>query len=111
MTHHIDLATLILDKGAHDTRDDGVCLMEAVALFADEAHTDSPRCVSPVLTTFGVRLNDVLPDGKRQLLKPLIPELVGTADDGLDETRSYMALDWLVRTWTPAWLELAGLTA
>jgi hypothetical protein len=106
----IDLDTLTLAKGAHDTRQSGVCLLEAVAWWAGQAHTDSPPCVSPVLRTFGVRLNDVLPDDRRQALKPLIPLLPGTAGDGLDEVRSYMALDWLIRTYTPTWLELAGLT-
>ncbi|MGH9005930.1 MAG: hypothetical protein ACRDYV_22620, partial [Acidimicrobiia bacterium] len=110
MTHHLDLDTLILTKGNHSTRDDGVCLLEAVAWWAEEAHTDAPTCVSPVLTTFGTRLNDVLGGGKRQTLKPLVRLLPGTAGDGLDEARSYMALDWLVRTYTPAWLDLAGLT-
>lgn len=106
----MQLDTLHLAKGGHDTPDDGLCLLEAVAMFAGEDHTDQPRCVSPVLRTYGIRLNDVLPDDRRQQLKPLIPRLVGTAGDGLDETRSYLALDWLVRTWTPTWLDLAGLT-
>jgi hypothetical protein len=109
--HHLDLDTLTLSQGAHDSRDDGVCLLEAVAWWADQAHSDSPPCVSPVLRTFGTKLNDVLPDDRRQLLKPLIPLMPGTAGDELDEVRSYMALDWLIRTWTPAWLDLAGLTA
>jgi hypothetical protein len=108
--HHLSLDTLTLDQGNHNGPDDGTCLMEAVALFADEPFGANPRCVSQVLKTFGIRLNDTLPDDKRQLLKPLIPQLVGTAGDGYDEVRSYMALDWLIRTWTPAWLDLAGLT-
>jgi hypothetical protein len=108
--HHLKLDTITLAKGGHDDRDDGVCLLEAVAWWADEDHTDTPECVSTVLTTFGQKLNDVLPDATRQTLVPLIPSLVGTRGDGLDETRSYMALDWLVRTYTPAWLDLAGLT-
>src|SRR6266511_2614383 len=85
--------------------------MEAVAWFADEPHSAAPRCVSPVLISFGDRGNDGLPDERRQRLVPLIPRLVGTRGDGLDEQRAYMALDWLIRTYTPTWLELAGLTA
>jgi len=110
MTHHLDLNTLTLAKGGHETRDNGVCLLEAVAWWAEEDHTDHPTCVSPVLGTFGRNLNDVLPDTKRQELRPLIPLLPGTAGDGHDETRGYLALDWLIRTYTPAWLDLAGLT-
>jgi hypothetical protein len=107
----LDLDTLTLTHGSHSNRDEGVCLLEAVAWYAGEDHSDMPSCVSMVLCTYGTRLNDVLPHGRRQELKPLVPRLVGTASDGLDERRSYMALDWLVRTYTPAWLDLAGLVA
>ena len=110
MTHHIDLTTLILARGGHDDRDAGMCLLEAVAYFAGEPHTDRPACVSPILTSFGIGLNDRLPDEKRQRLVPFVPRMVGTAGDGLDEARGYLALNWLIRTYTPAWLDLAGLT-
>jgi len=106
----IDLATLTLAKGAHRDRESGTCLLEAVAYFAGEPHTDAPACVSPVLRSFGVGLNDVLSDDRRQCLVPFVPRMVGTAGDGLDEARSYLALDWLVRTYAPAWLDLAGLS-
>jgi hypothetical protein len=110
ITPHNSLDTLHLDTGSHGDASDGLCLMEAVAWFAREPHTDAPRCVSPVLQTFGTRLNDCLPDRERQALIPLIPRLVGAVGDGLDEARSYLALDWLIRTYTPAWLDLAGLS-
>ena len=108
--HHIDLSTITLTSGKHNNRDDGLCIMEAVAWWAEETHTDHPACVSPILGTFGRNFNDVLPDSKRQELKPLIPLLAGTAGDGMDTARSYLALDWLIRTYTPAWLDLAGLS-
>lgn len=100
-----------LAKGAHDATDDEKSLLEAVAYVAGLPHSDRPACVSPVLALYGRRLNDVLPDGLRQELVPLVPRLVGTAGDGLDEQRGYLALDWLIRTYTPAWLELAGLAS
>src|SRR5271165_6128184 len=109
MTHHIDLDAITLTHGGHQSREKGTCLMEAVAWWAHETHTDHPACVSPVLGTYGRQLNDALPDSKRQQLKPFIPLLPGTAGDGLDERRGYLALDWLIRTFTPAWLDLAGL--
>lgn len=104
--HHLDPTTLHLDQGGHNGPTAGHCLMEAVSMFAREPFTDEPRCVSPVLRIFGMRLNDVLDDDKRQTLRPYIPRLVGTAGDGLDEARSYMALDWLIRVYTPTWLRL-----
>ena len=110
MTCALNLDTLHLDEGAHDNPAEGLCLMEAVAFVAGQPHTDHPPCVSEVLGMFGRALNDRLGDDRRQLLKPLIPLLPGTAGDGLDEARGYLALDWLVRTYTPAWLDLAGLT-
>ena len=109
MTINID--NIQLAAGAHHTRDDGLCLLEAVAWVAGEAHSDHPTCTSTVLAAFGRELNDQLPDGLRQQLVPLVPRLIGTRGDGLDETRGYLALDWLIRTYTPAWLDLAGLTA
>lgn len=113
----LDLNALRLGCGSHDQPDEfdptagQACLLEAAAWMAGEPWSDHPQCVSPVLGAFGRGLNDVLPDDKRQQLRPLIPSLIGTAGDGLDETRSYMALDWLIRTYIPAWLDLAGLTA
>lgn len=73
-------------------------------------HIELSTITSPTLGSFGRALNDVLPADKRQRLVPLVPRMVGTAGDGLDKTRSYLALDWLIRTYTPTWLDLAGLT-
>jgi hypothetical protein len=103
------LDQLTLAKGGHDDPEDGLCLMEAVAWVRGLDHTDHPPCVAPVLGGMGRNLNDLLGDDMRQQLKPLIPLLPGTAGDGQDEARGYMALDWLIRTYTPAWLDLAGL--
>jgi hypothetical protein len=105
----IDLETVHLDQGAHSSPEDGACLLEVVAMFVGQPFNDAPKCVSPVLRTFGIGLNDQWDDAQRQTLRPFIPRLPGTAGDGLDEARSYLALDWLIRTYTPAWLDLAGL--
>ena len=43
-------------------------------------------------------------------MRPFLARTIGTADDGLDEARSWMAMDWLIRDYAPAWLEAAGLT-
>ena len=101
------MAGLTLKKGGHRSPDAGLCLMEAVAYVCGIDHTDHPACVAPVLGEMGRSLNDVLPDDLRQQLVPLVPDLPGTAGDGHDEERSYTALDWLIRTWLPTWLELS----
>ena len=109
---------IVLAKGNHP--DDPCenaerCLFEWYNWLTRHQHTDDrPPGVSPVLHQFGMRLNDVLPDGTRQQLVRFLPNgadrLAGTAGDGKDEVRGYLALDWLVRVSLPAWLDLAGLT-
>ena len=116
-----DITAITLARGGHEAPPEDCgnperCLFEWYNWLTRQVHTDGcPPGVSPVLHTFGMRLNDVLPDDRRQDLKRFLPNgtnrLAGTADDGKDETRGYIALDWLIRTWTPAWLGLAGLTA
>lgn len=88
------------------------CLFEWYNWLTRATHTAARP---PVLHTFGMRLNDILPDDRRQELVRFLPNgedrLAGTEHDGKDETRGYIALDWLIRTYTPTWLDLAGLTA
>jgi hypothetical protein len=98
--------TITLASGAHSTPEAGMCLLEAASFIAGEAFTDHPECVSPVLGSFGRALNDVLPDDKRQRLVPLIPRIIGTRGDGNDARRSYISLDWLIRTYLPTFLAL-----
>ena len=111
MSTTINIDTLVLRKGSHPC-DDGACLMEARALILGRPKTDScPPGTSPLLHFFGISLNDAFGDDRRQDLKRFLPRdgvdpLGGTADDGQDEARSYLALDWLIRTYTPAWLDL-----
>ncbi len=100
------LAGITLAKGGHASPQSGLCLMEALAFVRGIPHTDHPPCVSPLLGEMGRSLNDVLPHDLRQDLVPVIPDLPNTVGDGMDETRSYMALDWLIRTWLPTWLDL-----
>jgi hypothetical protein len=98
-----------LSKGSHPTPDAGRCAMEWVSYLAGEPHSDQPVCVSPVLKAFCISFNDALDDEQRQKLRPYLARTIGTAGDGLDEQRAWMAADWLIRTFTPAWLDLAGL--
>jgi hypothetical protein len=97
-----------LGRGPHATPDEGRCAMEWVSYLAGEPHNDRPACVSPGLRSFCVALNDVLGNRERQRLRPYLTRTIGTVDDGLDPTRGWMALDWLVRVCAPAWLEVAG---
>ena len=108
----LDIDTLVLAHGSHNSRDEAVCVMEAVAWFANEPHSDHPQCASKVLTAFLMSLNDAWDDEHRQTLKQYIPRVVGTNTGAADDARrAWMCTDWLVRTYTPAWLRLAGLNA
>jgi hypothetical protein len=103
---------LTLAHGSHLTPEQGMCVMEAVSYVAGEPFSDSPACVSPVIAAFLRSWNDGLPDDatRTRLLAPLIPRVIGTrTTDADEETRAWLATDWLVRVQTPAWLRLAGL--
>ena len=110
MSPALDLDSLTIYKGAHSESEHRMCIMEAVAYVAGEPWSDHPVCASPVISEFLRSYNDSVSDEVRQTLKPFIPRLIGTANPALEERRALVAADWLVRTHTPAWLRLAGLT-
>jgi hypothetical protein len=98
-----------LAYGPHATPEDGRCAMEWVSYLAGEPHGDQPTCVSPVLRAFCTSLNDSLEDQPRQRLRPYLARTIGTTRDGLDDQRAWMAMDWLIRTYTRTWLSVAHL--
>ena len=102
---------LRLAQGAHNSIEDGACIMEAAAWIAGEPWSDHPECVSPVIAEFCRSWNDALPDADRhRLLAPYVAKVLGTKTTKKDEeTRAWLATDWLVRVCTPAWLRLAKL--
>ena len=105
------LETVTLDAGAHSP-DGRFCVMELVAYMAGEPWSASPACASRVITSFLISWNDSLPDDDRQMLKPLVPLVIGTRTTAKDETiRAWMCTDWLARECAPAFLRCAGLTA
>jgi hypothetical protein len=103
-------ADYTLSYGTHGTPEDGRCAMEWVSHLAGEPHSAEPVCVSPVLRAFCTSLNDGLEDISRQRLRIYLPRTIGTSDDGLDDQRAWMAMDWLIRVYAPTWLSAAGLT-
>jgi hypothetical protein len=98
-----------LAYGTHPNPRDGRCAMEWVAHLAGERHSDQPGCVSPVVRALCVALNDGLGCTERQRLRPYLTRTIGTAADGLDESRAWMALGWLIGVYAPTWLRHAGL--
>lgn len=111
----MDLSTVRFGVGSHavtdaPTGERDLCIMEAVAYMAGERWSDAPECASPVISAFLRSWNDALHDHDRDRLLPAavwVPRLVGSrGDDATEERRAYLALDWLVRAHTPAWLDL-----
>jgi hypothetical protein len=103
-----------LTQGTHRDVEDGWCLLEKHSVRRGGPFTDAPQDVSPPLRSFGVVLNDqLLSEGpyRRIELEPrlaaLEPLLTDTAGNAVaDRTRSLMALDWLIRSYLPAFLRL-----
>ena len=79
MKTEIDLEKIDLKTGGHRTREEGVCIMEAVAWVAGESHSDFPLCTDRVIARCAQILNDKMPTPLRnELLKPLIFKMIGT---------------------------------
>ena len=111
MSPSLDLDTLTLSRGGHQAGGGEFCVMEAVAFIAGEPWTDHPKCASRVIGAFMRSWNDSLDDDQRQMLKPYVLRLAGTAGTpDQEDRRAFMAADWAVRTYTPVFLRLAGLT-
>jgi hypothetical protein len=70
-----------LSAGSHDAEQGEACVMEYVSLLAGEQWSDRPDCTHPLLAHEARTTNDLLRDGDRPRLVPLIGRLFGTADD------------------------------
>jgi hypothetical protein len=105
------LASLELKNGAHDDPAKGLCVMEAVAYFRNQDHTDAPPCVCETIRDFMMSWNDGMrSDQEREILKPYILKVPGTkGSPELALARSFMVADWYARVFVPAWLRCANV--
>ncbi len=71
----------VLSSGSHRSPRRGACFMEFASLLAGERWSDHPRCTHPVLAALARSVNDCTSDDARPQLAPLIPAVIGTADD------------------------------
>ncbi len=111
-TQEIDLNVLHIGHGSHPDRSNGLCVMEVVAWYVGEAHSDAPACTSPVLAAYARGLNDAMPDDatRDKYLKPLIIPLVGTtATRGVEVKRAEHFARVAVTRIAPLALRAAGL--
>jgi hypothetical protein len=104
----INLETITLKEGFHETREAGVCAMELVSWLAGEPHSDAPQCACVALTAYVATVNDLFNDTERQLLKPFLPRLIGTRDDKSKERSELLAFR-AGNVFAPIALEIAGL--
>ena len=105
----LDLDSVVLQCGSHSP-DSTFCVMEAVAYIAGESWSDRPVCASPSISGFLRKWNDGMNDEDRQILKSLVPKLIGTrGSDALEQRRYMMAFDWTIRTQVPEFLDAVSL--
>jgi hypothetical protein len=87
-----------------------MCVQEAIAWVQGQPHSDHPVCVSPTIGGFLRSWNDSLPDDatRTRLLVPLMADVVNTAPapPEIERARGWLCFDWLIRVYTPAWLDL-----
>ena len=105
-----DFRTFRFGSGSHETREDGMCVMEAVAYVAGEQHSDAPQCASPVISAFMRSWNDGLPsdEERNRLLSQFVFRLPGTkAPADIELQRSWMCFDWLVRECAAEFMSLS----
>jgi hypothetical protein len=81
---------------------------------APERFTDDHPSIRRTVRAMAIGLNDMTwesDDARTASLDRFSVAILGTATTPEDEeTCAWMATDWLIRVYTPAWLRLAGLT-
>lgn len=100
---------VLLDVGAHRQSQDlshGACIMELTAWLANEPWSDKPVCVDGIIGMLLRAMNDSLNTQDRQSLKPYAIKIINT-NHGIDLEirRAWVAIDWLIRTYIPAWID------
>ncbi|HEY1956021.1 MAG TPA: hypothetical protein VGH28_10415 [Polyangiaceae bacterium] len=119
---HIDIDSIILKASSHNEPDDyepgkplpegaEMCVMEAIAVLANEAWNDHPKCVCE---SFGFlrRVNDRVSDDalRTRMLKPIMLTIIGTkSTKAVERVRRFMLLDWAIREDVPRIARAAGL--
>ena len=105
-----------LKHGSHRTREEGMCLLEAVAWIAGEPHRDDPVCACPVLAEYGRDVSDAMGKGpvgdslRDKHLAEVAPMLVGTrSTPEVERRRACLLVDRSVRVIAPLALDATGL--
>jgi|GEM_PF-3191323 len=88
------LPQLKLAAGGHGNREDGLCVMEAVAWLAGEEHSDHPDCACPTIAAWARRTNDALGQPYRDALRDRILRIAGSKASLEVERKRIRELAW-----------------
>jgi hypothetical protein len=102
----VSYQTIKLNKGKHDSPEDGACVMELASMLAGEPFNDHPPSVCPVIGSFLRAYNDRIDDGRRQDLYAYAAKVVGSrASQDVQQARAERLSEWaLALHWSP-WLQ------
>lgn len=102
----VEIESLRLEPGAHDSPEQGVCVMEMASLIAHEKFSDHPECVCGVIAAFLRNWNDRLSYSDRQRLAPYAKRVVGTrAGRQITRQRRDACLTWAGAELDRGWAE------
>jgi hypothetical protein len=105
-----DLDAIVVEAQPHSRRGTRLTILELASWIGHEPHSDSPACVSPVLSTFLRWWTSGLDPASLQRCKFRAVAIASAAGSPADDAaRRWAATDWLARVHAPAWLRLAGL--
>lgn len=92
------IAKVKLSRGSHETRAQGMCVMEVVAFVAGEWHSDRPDCACPVITQVAIYANDrYLPEIEQELTRRVLLLAGSVADREVTQQRLYTVLNYVLR--------------
>lgn len=107
-----DLSTIVIEPHSHPRRGSRLSVLELAAWLAGETHSDDPANVAPVLRVYARELAAGIDDPLRQTLRDRASRLAATggADAAIEQRRSWVLADRLLRLHASTWLGAAGLS-
>lgn len=87
MTDNIPDYIPILGHGAHNSPQEGACVMEMVSFITGDKWTDHPKTVHSALADIARNTNDFVSDDNRSIIANMIPRFIGTNE--IKDTNRY----------------------
>jgi hypothetical protein len=87
----------------------GICSVSMIAWLSGDQDSELPACVSPTIAALARWRFAARNDSDGQLMQECGAAMAGTAACRLDESRrAWMAADWIIRIFAPAFFRSAG---